>query len=197
MTSNADPRLQLAPPDGRAAFWLFAFAFVLPVLITAVALLAAVLGGGPLKLVAGNLPLTIALSLGGIALLCAALWWMLARLMRRQALELSTDALDIRSSFYHCRTPLLELKLDQARVVELDEHTDLKPTLKTNGFSIPGFNSGWFRLRNGRRAFVAVADARRKLWLPGHGKHELLLEPRDPAALLARLRELAASSGRR
>ena len=197
MTSNADPRLQLAPPDGRAAFWLFAIAFVLPVLITAVALLAAVLGGGPLKLIGASLPLTLAVTLGGIALLCAALWWLLARLLRRQRLELSADALDVRSSFYRCRIALRELKLEQARVVDLDEHTALKPMLKLNGFSIPGFRSGWFLLRDRRRCFVAIADGQRKLWLPGSGKHDLLLEPRDPAALLAHLRELAAASGRR
>ena len=197
MTPSADPRLQLAPPGGQAGFWLFALAFVLPVAITTTAVLMPVLGGSPLKLIGGSLALTLAASLGGIALLCGALWWGLSRLMWRQALELSADALDVRSSFYHCRTPLAGLKLDQARVVDLDEHTELKPILKANGFSIPGFRSGWFVLRNRRRSFVAVADGRRKLWLPGHGKHDLLLEPRDPAALLARLRELAAVPGRR
>ena len=63
-------------------------------------------------------------------------------------------------------------------------------------FSIPGFHSGWFLLRNRRRSFVAIADGRRKLWLPGSGRHDLLIEPADPAALLARLRELATHSGR-
>ena len=106
MSSPSDPRLQLAAAGGRAGFWLFALTFVLPVLITAVALLAAVLGGGPLKLIGGSLPLTIAATLGGIALLCGVLWWTLSRLMRRQALDLSTDTLEVRSSFYHCRTPL-------------------------------------------------------------------------------------------
>ena len=81
------------------------------------------------------------------------------------------------------------------RGLDLDEHIEFKPILKTNGFSIPGFRSGWFLLRNRRRSFVATADGRRKLWLPGSGRHDLLLEPVDPAALLARLRELAAPQG--
>ena len=76
------------------------------------------------------------------------------------------------------------------------EQVQLRPTLKTNGFSIPGFHSGWFLLRNRRRSFVAITDGRRKLWLPGSGRHDLLIEPADPAALLARLRELAMHSGR-
>lgn len=195
---GTDPRLQLVPPGGRTGFWLFALAFLLPVAVTAGATASAVLRGGSLKLIGGSLPLTVALSLGGIALLCGALWWGLSRLMRRQALELSTDALEVRSSMYHCRMPLAEIKLDQARVVDPDERPEYRPALKTNGFSIPGFRSGWFRLRNGRRTFVATSDGRRKLWLPGE-RHDLLLEPRDPAALLERLRELDATSagGRR
>lgn len=192
-----DPRLQLAPPAERAGFWLFALAFLLPVAITATAVAIPVLRGGPLDLVGNSLPLTLALTVGGVALLCAGLWWGLSRLMRRQALTLAADALEVRSSFYHCKVPLQGLKLEQARLVDLDEHTELKPTLKTNGFSLPGFQSGWFLLRNRRRTFVAVSDGRRKLWLPSEGKHDLLLEPRDPAALLERLRELAAAAPRR
>ncbi|KAF1689811.1 PH domain-containing protein [Pseudoxanthomonas koreensis] len=191
MTTDPDPRLQLAPPGARTGFWLFTLTFVLPLAVTAFALAVAAVRGGPMKLIGGSLPLTVALSLGGLALMCGALWWVLSRFMHRQGLSLSTDSLEVRSSFYRCRVPLSELKLDQARVVDLDEHTELRPTLKTNGFGMPGFHSGWFMLRNRRRGFVATADGRRKLWLPTHGKHDLLLEPKDPAALLARLRELA------
>jgi hypothetical protein len=32
--------------------------------------------------------------------------------------------------------------------------------------------------------------------VPGNGRHDLLIEPVDPAALLVRLRELAAGSAR-
>ncbi|WP_051412684.1 hypothetical protein [Pseudoxanthomonas sp. J35] len=196
MTSTTDPRLQLAPAGPRAGTWLFLLGFVLPLAITAIALAFAVQGGGELKLIAGSLPLTIVLTLGGLAVLCGGLWWLLARMMRRQSLQLSAAGVDVRSSFYRCQVPLQELKLDQARVVDLDEHTELKPMLKTNGFSIPGFHSGWFLLRNRRRTFVAIAEGRRKLWLPGNGRRDLLLEPRDPHAVLARLRELAATARR-
>lgn len=196
MSPVAEPRFQLVPPGPRARTWLFTFCLLLPLVLTAATLAIPGLTGNATSLVGGSVPLTVALVLGGLALLCGALWWVLARFMRRQALRVSADALEVRSSFYRCTTPLAELKLDQARLVDLDERTELKPTLKTNGFSIPGFHSGWFLLRNRRRSFVAIADGRRKLWLPGSGRHDLLIEPADPAALLARLRELATHSGR-
>jgi hypothetical protein len=196
MSPVAEPRFQLVPPGPRARAWLFTLCLLLPLVLTAATLAIPVLTGSATSLVGGSVPLTVALVLGGLVLLCGALWWVLARSMRRQALRVSADALEVRSSFYRCTTPLAELKLDQARVVDLDERTELKPTLKTNGFSIPGFHSGWFLLRNRRRSFVAITDGRRKLWLPGSGRHDLLIEPADPAALLARLRELAMHSGR-
>lgn len=196
MSPVAEPRFQLVPPGPRARAWLFTLCLLLPLVLTAATLAIPVLTGNATSLVGGSVPLTVALVLGGLVLLCGALWWVLARFMRRQALRVSADALEVRSSFYRCTTPLAELKLDQARVVDLDERTELKPTLKTNGFSIPGFHSGWFLLRNRRRSFVAITDGRRKLWLPGSGRHDLLIEPADPAALLARLRELAMHSGR-
>lgn len=196
MSPVAEPRFQLVPPGPRARAWLFTLCLLLPLVLTAATLAIPVLTGNATSLVGGSVPLTVALVLGGLVLLCGALWWVLARSMRRQALRVSADALEVRSSFYRCTTPLAELKLDQARVVDLDERTELKPTLKTNGFSIPGFHSGWFLLRNRRRSFVAITDGRRKLWLPGSGRHDLLIEPADPAALLARLRELAMHSGR-
>ena len=196
MSPVAEPRFQLVPPGPRARAWLFTLCLLLPLVLTAATLAIPVLTGSATSLVGGSVPLTVALVLGGLVLLCGALWWVLARSMQRQALRVSADALEVRSSFYRCTTPLAELKLDQARVVDLDERTELKPTLKTNGFSIPGFHSGWFLLRNRRCSFVAIADGRRKLWLPGSGRHDLLIEPSDPAALLARLRELAMHSGR-
>ena len=196
MSPVVEPRFQLVPPGPRARAWLFTLCLLLPLVLTAATLAIPVLTGSATSLVGGSVPLTVALVLGGLVLLCGALWWVLARFMRRQALRVSADALEVRSSFYRCTTPLAELKLDQARVVDLDERTELKPTLKTNGFSIPGFHSGWFLLRNRRRTFVAITDGRRKLWLPGSGRHDLLIEPADPAALLARLRELAAHADR-
>ena len=192
MSPVDEPRFQLVPPGPRARAWLFTLCLLLPLVITAATLAIPVLTGNATSLVGGSVPLTVALVLGGLALLCGALWWVLARFMRRQGLAITGAELDVRSSFYRCRMPLAELKLEQARVVDLDEHTELRPTLKTNGFSIPGFRSGWFLLRNRRRTFVAIGDGRRKLWLPGSGRRDLLIEPVDPAAMLARLRELAA-----
>ncbi len=77
-------------------------------------------------------------------------------------------------------------------MVDLAEHTALRPLLKVRGYGLPGFRSGWYRLRDRRKAFVATADSRLVLWLPSTAGHGLLLDVHDPNGLLRHLRELAA-----
>src|SRR3546814_20675663 len=76
--------------------------------------------------------------------------------MRRDQVTLDGDGLAIRTTFYSRKLGWSELQLPQARVVDLDEHTELQPMLKTNGTSLPGLRSGWFRLRNRHKALVAM-----------------------------------------
>jgi len=73
----------------------------------------------------------------------------------------------------------------------MDEHPESRPLLKTSGVSLPGFRSGWFRSRNFSKLFVAVSGGSRLLRIPTRRGYTLLLQPCDPGALLARLRELA------
>jgi hypothetical protein len=190
-TRNTDPRLQLIAPGGGARRWLFALCVVLPFAITAGALLWATQSGEPLKLAGGSLPLTVAVVLGVVTLPTVALWWFLHRRMLRHRLHLGDGRLLVESSFYSVDMALPELKLDEAAIVDLHERTGFRPGMKSNGYAVPGFRSGHFRLKNREKAFVAIVDERRALWLPSTRGFGLLLQPRQPEALLERLRELS------
>lgn len=174
---------------------------VLPLAITLAGLMAAAWGvgapsGNEPNLVRGSWPLTFAATLGLVAAIVVPMWWILDRLVRRHALALEGGALAVRSMFSGCTVPLADIDLEHARVVDLAEHPELRPGVKSRGYALPGFRSGWFySLRRRRKVFVAVSDGRWKLWLPGRGNHDLLLEPCDPRAALERLRELASSTG--
>jgi hypothetical protein len=192
-----DPRLQLVPPGSRPRLWMFGLCVLLPILVTVAALLA-VKGGDTHWDFAGSDPIMMGtVIVGAEALLMSAIWVLLDRIMHRHRLALSADSLEVKTSFYSRVVPLTELKLDEARVVDLDERTEFKPGVKTNGYSVPGFHSGHFRLRNREKAFVAIAGERRALWLPTARNAGLLLQPQQPDALLNRLRELATNPLRR
>lgn len=192
-----DPRLQLVAPGKQPRLWMFCLCVLLPVLVTVAALLA-VKGGDTHWDFAGGDPLTVgAAVVGGELLLMSALWALLDKAMQRHRLTLSADSLEVKSSFYSRVVPLSELRLDEARVIDLDERTEFKPAAKSNGYPVPGFHSGHFRLRNREKAFVAIAGERRALWLPTVRDAGLLLQPQQPDALLDRLRELATNPLRR
>ncbi len=191
-----DYRLQLVPPGTQPRLWMFGLCVLLPVLVTAALLLAVKSGDTHWHLVSSHPLMLSAAILGAEALLMLAVWALLDRVMHRHRLALSSDALDVKTSFYSRIVPLSELKLDQARVVDLHERTEFKPATKTNRYSVPGFHSGHFHLRNKEKAFVAIAGERRALWLPTVNNVGLLLQPQQPDALLKRLRELATTSPR-
>ena len=194
MTRSTPPRATGSHADGadlalvqasrRAHAWLFALAAALPLAMIGAAGLA---DGGEAS--AGPLP--------GIAAICMLVWAGLALLARRHRLQLDADGVEIATTFYRRRFAASDLDLARARVVDLDERPEYRPALRTNGMSLPGFHSGWYRLRNGNRALVATAGGKRLLWLPTRSGHDLLLQPGRPEALLERLRTMAAGAARR
>lgn len=127
-----------------------------------------------------------------MALLGAVLSWAFAR--RRIALR--DRQLEVVSTFYRKRIGIGALKLDQARVVDLAEHTQFKPSFKTNGFGMPGFKSGHFRMPGGGKAFCLLTDTSRVLVLPLRDGSLVLLSPEQPRQLLQELEQLAAVPAR-
>jgi hypothetical protein len=195
MATQRDPQLVQAGKTPRLS--LFGLAVLLPMLITGGSLAWAAVDEGPQRLVAGSVPLTSGLILGGTGIFTLVLWWVLDRAMRRHALWLDANRLQVRTSFYTVDLALSELRLEAARVVDLVERPEYRPVLKTNGYALPGFRSGHFRLRSGDKAFVAIAGGPRALWIPTTRDKTLLLQPDHPETLLSRLRELAQAQSRR
>lgn len=173
----------LAPLPAHAAWWLW-----LPVAFAAGAVVVAM---GMQSRTPPPMALWLAIPL--VLLVGAGL----ALALRRRRIVLDNRQLQVQATLYTRTLAVEALDLDKARVLSLEEHTDLRPMLKTNGFSLPGFKAGHFRLRNLTRAFCLVTDATRVLALPLRDGGMLLLSPARPADLLARLRELATPPPRR
>lgn len=117
--------------------------------------------------------------------------------LRRRRIRVDGRELCVAATFYTRRTPIDALDLDHARVVDLAERTELKPALKTNGFNLPFFQAGHYRLRNRAKAFCLLTDRERVLVLPQRDGRFILLSPEKPQALLDALRRLAEAAPRR
>lgn len=180
----ADAATALVQASPRARAWLFGLVVLLPLGLVG---LAELQGGND----AGAGPLL------GVAAFCSLLCAVLARLLRRHRLRLDDAGLEVATTFYTRRFAWADLDLDQARVVELGERPEYRPMLRTNGMSLPGFRSGWYRLRNGNRALVATAGGTRLLRVPTRAGHDLVLEAGNAQVLLDRLRGMAAGTSSR
>ena len=166
------------PPLGKAAL---AFAWVLgagfPGGVAVLLLILAREGAVP--------PLMV---LAGQAVLAVTVLLVLLPLWRRRV-AFDGRRLRVESTFYTREAPLVDFALHDARVVDLRERTELRPMLKSNGYALPGFHSGHFRLRDWkRRAFCLVTDPSKVLALPHADGRVWLLSFEHPQAVLEILR---------
>ncbi len=116
---------------------------------------------------------------------------------RRRRIVLDNRELEITAALYRKRISVEALDLERARVLNLEEHTELRPAVKTNGFNLPGFAAGHYRMRNLSKAFCLVTDRTQVLALPQRDGPMILLSAEKPRALLDELRELATPGYRR
>ena len=114
--------------------------------------------------------------------------------LRRRRISVDGHELVIAATFYTRRIPIGALDLDKARIINLAEHTEFKPAIKTNGFNLPFFLAGRGRLRNRAKAFCLLTTQQRVLVLPKQDGSYLLLSPEQPQALLDALRTANTSS---
>ena len=194
MSATANAPWQLPPAPASARAWLIGLAAVLPLVITGGALGFSAMSDAPKNLIGDSMLLTTAVVLAIVAVSCGGITFVIDRAMRRHRIVVDADGVEVATTFYKRRLGWSDLRLDEARVANLDEHTQFKPVLKTNGTAFPGFRSGWFRLRSRDKALVAMGRGPRVAWVPTTQGYGLLLQPRHPQALLDHLRASAPRS---
>ncbi|MCC6444692.1 MAG: hypothetical protein IT210_14695 [Armatimonadetes bacterium] len=136
--------------------------------------------------------------LGGIIslmLLLAGLFAGFLYSVRHVTFELSGQGLRVRGDLYGRRVPLEALRSLEARRVNLESEAQYRPTLRTNGLGLPGYLSGWFRLKNGDKALLFLTDRTRAVYIPTARGYSLLLSVADPDGFLEALKQSAKRAG--
>jgi hypothetical protein len=114
-----------------------------------------------------------------------------ARGARDARFEVSDAGLRIRGDIYGRLVPASAIRGAEARIVDVDATSDLTPSSRTAGTAIPGYQSGWYRLRNGEKALLYLTERGRAVYVPTTVGYSLLLSPKDPERFLDRLRAIA------
>jgi hypothetical protein len=102
--------------------------------------------------------------------------------------EVSPDGLRLRGDLYGRFIPTSELRVAEARRVDFSVNPELAPSWKTMGTGLPGYQSGWFRLKDGSRGLLYLTDRSRAVIVPTTSDYSVLVSPRDPDAFLSALR---------
>jgi hypothetical protein len=126
----------------------------------------------------------VAIVLIGITLLFAYL----AYSSRSARFEVSDEGLEIKGDLYGRLIPASELNVEEARVLNLNEDVDHQPKWRTNGTGLPGYQAGWFRLKNGEKSLLFVTDRSRVVYLPTLHGYSVMLSVAQPEALIESLR---------
>ena len=165
-----------APP--RDPRWFLALVMGLPMVGAAVVIGLSGIGGRSILPVVGALVATIFL----------VTFLLLGWAGKRRAIAIDDGALDVLATFYRRRVPVQDIDLDKARIIDLREHAEWRPRLKTNGYALPGLSAGWFRTRDWTSLFCIVTDRQRVLVLPLRAGDAVLLSVERPTELLNALR---------
>ena len=137
------------------------------------------------------IPVTVLLLgvlIGGVGLLATSV-----RGAHASRFEIAGDGLRLVGDLYGRVVPKRDIRLNGARRVDLAREAGLQPKWRRIGTALPGYQAGWFRLRNGEKALLYLTDRTRAVYIPTTAGYSLLLSPADPDGFLARLRAVLGS----
>ncbi|MEA5509276.1 PH domain-containing protein [Crocosphaera sp. UHCC 0190] len=104
--------------------------------------------------------------------------------------ELNAEELRIRGDLYGRNIPVSSLVVNDASIIELDKQSPYYPSWRTNGIGLPGYLSGWFKLKNGDKGLLFVTDKKQVLYLPTDEDYSLLMSIKEPENFLEALQKL-------
>ncbi len=125
-----------------------------------------------------------------LLLLLVALFGYIAWSSRHSQFTLSAEGLRVRGDLYGRLIPAADLIVAGARRLDLSAEPARHPVSRRLGTGLPGFASGWFRLRNGEKALIYLTDRSRVVYVPTRNGYALLLSVARPEEFVRRLQEV-------
>ena len=166
-------------PAGPCAKWFFAGIALLPVLILTIVWLL-----NPSEFAHTPVWLWILIVVLGPAILLLSM-----KGMRNPQATLSTEGLKIRVSFVNKTWPLSSMDRSAAKIVNLENASELKPRWKLYGAAMPGLKSGLFKLKSGEKAHLYITDTNKVVYIPT-SNGPILLSLENPTQFIDYLQSL-------
>ncbi len=92
---------------------------------------------------------------------------------------------------YSRSIPLADMQRERAVVINLEQLDEYRPVLRTNGVGLPGYRSGWFKLKNGEKALAFITSKKAVTYIPTNKGYCLLLSVSNPQEFIATLQKVS------
>jgi hypothetical protein len=112
---------------------------------------------------------------------------------RGSTFEVSSEGLRLKGDWYGRLIPASHLMQGTATRVDFTRSPELTPGRKTMGTGLPGYQAGWFRLRNGERALLYLTDRSKAVYVQTTDGYGVMVSPSEPDKFLASLNMLLAT----
>ncbi len=115
---------------------------------------------------------------------------------RHSRVEIARGRIKLVGDFWGRTIPLHRVEASGARIVALTSRSEFAPKRRTFGTALPGYASGWFRLRNGEKALVYLTQRREVVYVPTTDGYSLLLSVTEPERFVQLLQHYRLKSQR-
>ncbi|MCG8433111.1 MAG: PH domain-containing protein [Gammaproteobacteria bacterium] len=105
--------------------------------------------------------------------------------------EVSARGLQVRNDPFRRFIPIENIDQTNIRAIDLERETEYRPRWRTGGTGLPGYKSGWFKLKNGEKALLFLTDYQSAVYIPTTQNYAVILSVAEPQRLVDTLRQAA------
>jgi hypothetical protein len=103
---------------------------------------------------------------------------------------LTDEGLQIKGCLYGRTVPQDSIDKERIQMVNLLMEQNYSPVARTNGVGLPGYLSGWFRLKNSEKALLFVTKKTDVVYIPTSKGYSVLLSPSEAKEFLKVTQEM-------
>lgn len=109
--------------------------------------------------------------------------------MTKRSLTVDASGVTLSTPVYGGTVAKGDLKVAEAKALDLEKDTPYALKVRTNGIGLPGLMEGWFTLNNDEKVLASITDPTHVVYIPTTKGHAIMASVADPAAVLDALKK--------
>jgi len=94
------------------------------------------------------------------------------------------DRITLSGGFWSRSIMVRDIDVEKMRVIDFSRDKELSPKYRTMGIRVPGYSSGWFKLKNKEKALLFVTNENQVAYIPTKMGYAVLTSVDHPQSFL-------------